>query len=236
MVIMAVSKTDGIKTITDRYGLKISDAEPRKSGNELIRRMINMEYAAANFTGHMKIHDDVINKYDAVHHALLAAKDTINYLIDARTDKNPKTWKWLSPIVTMGDDSKGMTVYDGHNGWMTYAYKGRGALTLMSPMQFMQKAAPDRIRDLPDYRGGQYSNDRITQLMTRMREGRTIDSPYLIIDNEGRIQHEGMHRAHAAVLSGIKLIPVYIYKNGKPWTEMEIKKISKYTMEVLNHE
>ena len=219
---------------TDRYGLVCSSGEPFTGGNSIIRQMIDMENKDADIDGHTHIHDSVINEYEAVHRALIAAKDNIRYLINARHDGNPETWKWLSPIVTCApENTMDFTVYDTHNSWVTYAYKGRGAITLMTPMEFMTKAEPLRINDIGDIRGDAYSRKTMNHLKSVMNAGGCIDAPYLNIDDNGNTQYEGMHRAHSAILSGIDIIPVYLYKQGKPWNEIEIKEISKHTKEVV---
>ena len=124
-----------------------------------------------------------------------------------------------------------MSSFDGHNlGWLTDAYKGRAAITVMTPRQFLDKSDPARDIENSD---NKYTKKTIDELAKKMRNQTPIDTPFLLVDENLVVyQHEGRHRASAAIKAGIKEMPVYIY-GREPFTNDQLSYIATIPNRIL---
>ena len=209
------------------YGWKKSNMDisqsTREQGNRYIVKAVNMEIQYNPQQKDWVIHTETIfNEYSEIQNIFSHAAYEVDRLIEWRNDNNPKTWKWLSPIIL--DSSGIIKVFDSHNsGWIGDGYKGRVAITLMSPREFLDKSDPTGgfENNLSDY-----NKKTIDNLAKKMRNKTPIDTPYFIVDEDLRVfSHEGRHRALAAIKAGIEKMPVYVYAHHK-YTDKEIEKIT----------
>ena len=209
------------------YGWKKSNMDisqsTREQGNRYIVKAVNMEKQYNPKLKDWVIHTETIfNEYSEIQNIFSHAAYEVDRLIEWRNDNNPKTWKWLSPIIL--DSSGIIKVFDSHNsGWIGDGYKGRVAITLMSPKEFLDKSDPagGLENNLSDY-----NKKTIDNLAKKMRNQTPIDTPYFIVDEDLRVfSHEGRHRALAAIKAGIEKMPVYVYAHHK-YTNKEIEKIT----------
>lgn len=206
----------------------------RQVGNDVIERIVNMTKENNPEVKDWIIHSKhVYNEYNSVQRAISLAKPDIEKLIEWRNDNNPETWKWKSPIIL--DDgtpnSQNFFTSDDQNlGWLTDAYKGKMAITLMSPKEFLELASPRvaRTGKRNDLRGDEFTKENIDGLTNSMIKGEPIDTVYLNIDKNLQVfSHEGLHRALSAIRAGIKQMPVYVYMNFDSFTDEQIQNVTR---------
>lgn len=209
----------------------------RKKGNEIILNMVDDYKEKYGNEKNVTLHQpNIYNEYSTIQRSLALSEKNIEQLLKWKNDNNPKTWKWEVPLLLETKD--GTTVaFDGHNlGWEGDAYKGKMAITLMSPENFLKLASDKTLTEgRNDIRGEEHTEKTVDQLTKRMMEGKPVDTPYLMIneDKGNRIfSHEGQHRALSAMKAGIKLMPVYVYARDKLSNE-ELKMITDNPMTSL---
>ncbi len=150
---------------------------------------LNME----GFGDHKIYSYHILEEFDTVQRMLVACQNNINKLISWRNDDKNDTWKWLSPFLIYHEYS--IRAFDGHNlSFLTFAYKRRAVIALMSSNQFLEMTLGDHICS-------EYCDKVTSKLSNRISSGFTIDTPYLSL-NDRQISHEGRHRAMAAISCG----------------------------------
>lgn len=181
-------------------------------------------------------------KYNVAHHSISSLVQAIKKTIEdddndnddsvnnpptnspTRSQKTPK--RELVSVESLAyPQAKGsdLTCGDGDIDW-------KGKLVMMSPEKFLRLAAKldDRF----------YSKESLDNLRKRMREQQPIDHLCLGVDMERKkvINHEGRHRAKAALELGIEEVPVFVftgscYKRTPKWTPEEHDEIDKAVFE-----
>jgi len=213
---------------------KISD-DKRREGNVVIEQIFNM---TDEYYPEMKIVQveplNVYNEYSTIQNTLRISGKIVDKLIDWRYDNNPKTWKWVSPLRYVNDTwVRRDDVDDAQNKLFTeQAYKNQAALTLLSPNEFLDFVDPKK-HGKSRYESN-IDKDITDQLTKRMLNGKPIDSLQLLINEDLSVyQHEGQHRALAAIKAGIKQVPVFVYSRT-PMTEDNIIKITNSPTKFLH--
>ena len=239
----------GLRKFSDKgsFQLNLVDKPKRNIGNKVIEEIVEMSKQNNRDLKDYKIHSNhVFNEYDEIQHAMYYARNNVRELIKWRNDHNPRTWKWLSPICLDDGTEDGeknpdgsyrhpdLRCFDDQNlGWVSDAYKGKMAITIMSPKQFLELASPKTlVHGRKDIRGEKHTKGIVDKLTQRMMDGKTVDTMYLQVnDNLKVFSHEGQHRALSAIEAGIEHIPVYVYGDG--FTEKQLEEISDRPMRTL---
>ena len=237
----------GLKShVHEKFGYpsegKLSD-EQRKDGNYLINKIVKMSKRQNPELENYVLHSPhVFNDYDTIQKSLIAYPDNITQLINWSNSDDPTKWKWLSPISLQeksdDDDYGKLKSFDSQNlGWLTDAYKGKMALTIMSPKEYLKLASPRTLEtgERNDIRGDEHTKETVDKLTQRMLDGKPVDTMYLEVNDDMKVySHEGQHRALSAIKAGIEELPVYVY--GAYFTEKQLRDISLRPMSILQHD
>ncbi len=219
----------------------ISD-DKRREGNVVIEQLFNMTNETNPELGITELYEpDIYNTYSTIQNMFRLTANNIDKLIDWRLDGNPKTWKFVTPLKIMTNDSRiypitDENVFDKMSAsyqFLTHAYKQEATLTIMSPDDFLNYADPkDHGASRYDL---EYDKKVVDELVEKMENGTPIDSFHLDVNENMEVtDHEGQHRAVASIKAGIKEIPVMIYaKIGTEFSEEQIKEISQNPIETL---
>ena len=202
-------------------------SKQRQIGNKLIEKIIkSSKEQYPKYSDYSVNSTSVFNEYNTIQRTFAQSEKIIEQLLKWQNDGNPKTWKWTSPIaLTNGND---FAIFDDqNNGWISDAYKGKVAITLMSPEDFLKLASPNTlIIGRHDIRGDSYTTKITDKLTKRMLNGQPVDTTYLMVDENFRVySHEGQHRALSAIKAGIKEMPVYVYTSNQ-LTDNQLTEIS----------
>ena len=192
----------------------------RREGMAVIREILRMEEEEGvhgDYGRQGLAAQDVLDEYDTVQRMAAMCAGNIRTLIRWRAGRTPGRWQWLSPFIAGGPP---YTVFDDHNmGFVTDAYKGRAAVMLIGPGDFLSLADPHGTASLREH--------TIERLYKRMSACQTIDTPYLMMDEDGRIfGHEGRHRATAARRYGMRLMPAYLYSHHAVISDDEMRMLA----------
>ncbi len=213
----------------------ISD-DKRREGNVVIEQLFNMSKETNPEIEFTKLYDpDTYNNYSGIQNMFRLAGNNIDKLIDWRLDGNPNTWKFVTPLKIMNNDSSiyyvdDINVFDKMSAsyqFLKHANQSEVTLTLLSPDEFLNYADPkDHGASRYDR---EYDRNVTDELTEKLKNGTPMDGLHLDVDeNMVVVDHEGQHRALASIKAGIKEIPVYIYsKYGTQFTEEQIKEISQ---------
>lgn len=233
----------GLRRFSDRgsFQLNLVDEPKRIIGNKVIGDIVAMSKQNHPDLKDYKIHSNhVFNEYNEIQHALYYARNNVRELIKWRNEKSPSftgrvTWKWLSPIcLDDGTEDSKISCFDDQNlGWVSDGYKGKMALTIMSPRQFLELASPKTlVHGRKDIRGEKHTKEIVDKLTQRMMDGRPVDTMYLQVNKDLKVySHEGQHRALSAIEAGIEHIPVYVYGDG--FNDEQLEEISDRPMRIL---
>ena len=207
--------------------------DQRQIGNEVIEHIVNMTKKNNPKVRNWIIHSESLyNEYNDIQRALALAQPNVEKLIQWRNDGDPKTWKWKSPIGLEDPKDRISSFFtdDQNLSWVSDAYKGKMALTLMSPQEFLELASPRTARTgkRNDIRGEKFTEENIDNLTKAMMNGEPINSVYLNINKDLKVfGHEGLHRALSAMKAGIKQMPVYVYMSFDSFNDDQIKKVTR---------
>lgn len=204
----------------------------RIRGNEIINNLVDVLHKSHPEKSNFKIHNEnIYNSYDEIQKTFYYAEESVNLLLHWRNDKNPKTWKWLIPIILDSPNKQSdFIIEDDHNnGFIGDAYKGRVSIAIMSPRNFLHLASPKLDPDNPEG----FDKKAIDDLANKMKAGKPIDTPFLQVKDENQVRsHEGRHRALGAIKAGISQIPVYIYTD-EPMNTTQREQFSLVPFKVL---
>jgi len=233
----------GLRRFVDRgsFQLNLVDSEKRNIGNKIIGDIVAMSKQNNPDLKDQKIHSNhIFNEYSTIQHTMYYARNNIKELIKWRNEESPSftgrvTWQWLSPIcLDDGTEDSKITCFDDQNlGWISDGYKGKVAITIMTPRQFLELASSKTlVHGRKDIRGEKHTKEITDKLTQRMLDGRPVDTMYLQVNDDLKVySHEGQHRALSAIEAGIELIPVYVYGDG--FNDEQLEEISDRPMRIL---
>ena len=158
---------------------------------------------------------------------ILNNKPTIEKLLEWSRSDDPKLWKWIPPLAMRWDDAPAPATDSNNISVERDIYTGQFGITIMSPAEYLSftLGTGDLDKMRAEKRYGEESDKTIASLIKAMKEGKPMNTPSLVIDeNNEVIQQDGNHRSLAAYKAGIEKVPVYIYKHG-PLSDKENKKL-----------
>ena len=171
--------------------------EIRTKGNKLIQKL----FESSGIDG--ELYDvSSFNRKDGIQKTLVASEEIINDMLDNRGKKGH--WPFISPFSIRKSQFELINV-DGANGnFLEDAYKGKAVLTTMKPQNFLYFSSPLITSD---------ESEKVIKRLTTVLESPNgeMDTPNLSVRGDKVINHEGRHRAIAAIKAGIKEMPVYLY-------------------------
>jgi len=101
-------------------------------------------------------------------------------------------------------------------------YKQRNGKIIKANPQFFLSLVPQL--DIED----EETIENIDDLSNMINNNQKIDPPTLYIDGKDVVQHDGRHRAYAAIKSGVKEIPILIIDiNNKEITDLKLNRQKK---------
>lgn len=136
------------------------------------------------------------------------ADDQLRIIKARAAEVERKDHKFSKPKKATKSDYKGFDMTDmGVSYYNDLLEKGRGYVAEMSPKEYLLRCAFQIFKGTIESCLNGVSETNAQKYASKMKSGEKFHMPYLNF-REG--QQEGRHRAVAAYLNGIKLIPVFI--------------------------
>jgi len=130
----------------------------------------------------------------------------------SKTVMRKKGFQTSNPILSVKENSAQYPVaLPPEYGDSDYEARG-GKIFMMSPEKFLKLSPALNVED-------EDSKDNIEDLKNMMEKGVKIDPPTLYLNNNKVVDHDGRHRAYAAIELGIDKMPVLVIdKNNETIT------------------
>lgn len=155
--------------------------------------------------------DKLWKEYMQVDHDWSEANTKLISAKNTQAKKEKQWWDKNRPEYEKGNAKKDYTGFatKTRSGYDYDLEQGKGFIAQMSPKEYLQRITYDVFDSTWSNTVSGVNTDNILKYMSMMKSGVKFDMPSII---EGSGQ-EGRHRAMAAYLCGIKLIPVYVRRN-----------------------
>ena len=92
-----------------------------------------------------------------------------------------------------------------HPLYYYYRYNLEGSILELKPENYLQRIAPENYEEMMEY----IDKERANRYFLLMKKGKKFPTPFILYQ-QGIIMNEGRHRAYAAKLAGLGMIPVLV--------------------------
>lgn len=167
-----------------------------------------MKYSSDEIAALVKANDILIKKIHEIDKECSRTGDALDAIKARAAALEKKDHKFSKPKKASKSDYKGFDMTNmGVSYYNDLMERGRGYIAEMSPRDYLLRCAFQIFNGTIESCLNGVEEPKVQKYASKMKSGERFHMPYL---NFRDGQQEGRHRAAAAYLNGIKLIPVFI--------------------------
>lgn len=167
-----------------------------------------MKYSSDKIAGLRKVNDDIMKQIHELDKIYADTNEKLDIIKAHAAKVEKKNHRFSKPKKATKSDYKGFDMTDmGVSYYNDLMERGRGYIAEMSPREYLLRCAFQIFDGTIESCLNGVIESNAQKYANKMKSGEKFHMPYLNFRDR---QQEGRHRAVAAYLNGIKLIPVFI--------------------------